>query len=177
MKQINSAQFAVAQGSAIIGIYDVNTYQLVTTLTGHSYGVIYLDVLSNGLLASGSYDNKVKIWNTTTRQVVQGFNPFSESVYRFRQLSDGSLLICGDSNVVLRYNLNIGGTAQEITRWSTMNANYHCADILVSGQNALIGVDQVVKVVNSSNNVYYMSFNGLDDGDQIYSIEKIESIN
>lgn len=177
VKQINSAQIAIGKGNSNIDIYDINTYQYVATLSGHTFGVTCLEMLNNGLLVSGSHDNKVKIWNTTTRLSVKTFDPLSASVLRVRQLADGTLVMCGESHVMARYNLSIGGTNQLKAEWSNLiESEQQCNDLLVSTKNIIMATLSEIKLVNQSNNVYYMSFNELIGTDGIFSLEKIESM-
>jgi len=46
-----------------IRIWDSSTGSLKRTLTSHSSYVNTLAVLQNGALASGSFDNTIKIWD------------------------------------------------------------------------------------------------------------------
>ncbi len=45
--------------------------QLNKTLTGHGKGVRSVSFSNQGLLASGSWDNSVKIWNVTTGESIK----------------------------------------------------------------------------------------------------------
>ena len=48
-------------------LWDMETKQEITTLTGHDNCIISVCFSPNGrLLASGSYDNTIKIWDTVT---------------------------------------------------------------------------------------------------------------
>lgn len=180
VKQINSEQFAIGKDDSKINIYDVYTYQFVRSLTGHTNGVTSLEVLSNGLLASGSYDHSVRIWNTTSGQTVQFFDPLSStSVFRVRQLQDGSVAICGDSTDIARYKLNIGGTPEMTYQWTSLNPELNCQDLLVSGQNLLMAIDNVVNVVNVVNqttNQVYMTLNEFKGSDEINGLDNIKTL-
>ena len=46
-----------------IKIWDLETYECISTLEGHTMEVISLEWLGNKQIASGSYDGKIKIWN------------------------------------------------------------------------------------------------------------------
>lgn len=46
-----------------IRIWDINTKTIIKTLVGHSDGIWCLAILSNGLLASGSFDKTIKVWD------------------------------------------------------------------------------------------------------------------
>jgi WD40 repeat protein len=65
-----------------------------------------LELLSNGYLASGSDDNTVKLWNTTSgTEIGVSMNPFGDSITCLKQITDGSLAISGRASSVYFYDV------------------------------------------------------------------------
>ena len=60
-------------------------------LSGHSKSVFSLTVLPNGLLASGSDDNTIKIWDTDKGICVKTLSGHSKTVYNLTVLPNGLL--------------------------------------------------------------------------------------
>ena len=74
---------------------------LKSTLNGHSYGVLSLCYLDNGLLASGSRDNSIKIWRISTGKLVTTLKGHSDYVSSLSYLDNG-LLASGSSDYSIK---------------------------------------------------------------------------
>jgi WD40 repeat protein len=76
----NSSWLAVAHTDGQIYLFDRQGH-LVRNLTGHEGGTITIDWSPDSLrLASGGYDNLVKIWDATTGQLLQNLNAHNDIV-------------------------------------------------------------------------------------------------
>ena len=62
-------------GSPEIKITDVNTCQIVTSLVGHTDQVLSLGILPKGLLASGSQDKSVLLWDLRSHLPIATLHP------------------------------------------------------------------------------------------------------
>ena len=175
MKQINSNQFACSTAGNYIHIFDITTYTKVKTLSGHSKDVMSMTVLNNGLLASCSLDETVRLWNVSSSTTVTEFSPFPNQIRRLKQLSDGSVVICGNSSSVFKWDLNV---PQEVYFWDNIFSNGECYDMLVYNDIILLASNQAyVKLINSTTNEPYLGFSTARDDDIVYSLELVQSIN
>jgi WD40 repeat protein len=73
---------------------------LVYTLTGQTVVVWTLAALPNGNLASGSWDNTVKIWNTNTGSLVYTLSGHTNWVWTLATLPNGNLASGSADNTV-----------------------------------------------------------------------------
>lgn len=78
-------------------------YQLKQTLTGHS-GSVYLAVFSpdGKTLASGSYDNTVKLWQVQTGALMQTLSGHSQGVPAIAFSPDGKTLASGSRDTTVK---------------------------------------------------------------------------
>lgn len=175
MKQINSNQFACSTAGNYIHIFDMTSYGKVKTLSGHTNDVMSVTMLNNGLLASCSLDETVRIWNVSSSTTVTQFSPFSAQVNKLKQLSDGSVVICGEFASLYKWDLN---TTQQTYVWNEIfNSDGECYDILVYNDIIILATNQAyVKLVNSSSNAIFLGFSTTNDDDLVYSLELVQSI-
>ena len=106
-----------------IKIWDpINDYSLVKTLTGRSGSVFSVIQLSNGMIASGSWDNRIKIWNFINYYfLVNTLTDRSVSAYSVNQSINGTLA-CGSAETTIN---TVSNTQIMITRNNTrMHINY-----------------------------------------------------
>jgi len=71
-------------------------------LTGHTDTVASLVVLPDGLLASGSYDKTIRIWNVNTGITIKKLTGHTGRVYSLVVLPDDSLLTSGSDDKTIR---------------------------------------------------------------------------
>jgi hypothetical protein len=64
---------------------------IIKTLTGHTNYVESLAVLPDGYLASGSWDSKIKIWDTVKGIEIKTLTGLTSSVSSLAVLPDGYL--------------------------------------------------------------------------------------
>ncbi|KGO46196.1 hypothetical protein PEX1_048850 [Penicillium expansum] len=82
------------------------------TLKGHSSRVTCVAFSSDGkLVASGSDDLKVKLWNTTTGAIYRAFESHSQSVTCVAFSVDGKFVVAGsDDQTIIFWNIITGAT-------------------------------------------------------------------
>jgi len=81
--------------------------QLNKTLTGHGKGVRSVSFSNQGLLASGSWDRTVKIWNVTTGECIKTLSGHERGVESVSFNSQG-LLASGSSDNSVKKNMECG---------------------------------------------------------------------
>ena len=86
-----------ASGDATLKLWDVasGTWQAKKTLRGHSGSVFAVAWSINGLLASGSYDKTVKIWNPSADECLKTLHCSSGMVFACEFAPDGKTLASG----------------------------------------------------------------------------------
>ncbi|OCK79913.1 WD40 repeat-like protein, partial [Lepidopterella palustris CBS 459.81] len=86
------------------------------TLEGHSDSVLTVVLSPDGSrLASGSYNNSVRVWNVSTGKVEQTLRGHSDSILSVAFSPDGSRLVSGSSdNTVRVWNVVIGQVEQTL---------------------------------------------------------------
>lgn len=81
-------------------------YQLFTllkSLTGHTNSVYSMAFSSDGhLLASGSFDQTIKLWNVQTRQLLHTLQGHTSNVYGVAFSPDGRLLASGSGDKTIK---------------------------------------------------------------------------
>jgi len=76
-------------------------------LTGHQYEVLKLATLSNGNLASFSYDFTVKIWNPNTGSLLHTLLGHTSWVTSLATLLNGNLASGSEDSTILLSNYGI----------------------------------------------------------------------
>ncbi len=90
----NGTQFATGNDDGTINIWDLQTRQILKTLTGHHLSITGLDWSSQNKLASASFDKTVRVWDVTSGQNEQVFvNP--EKAWSVAWSRDGQTLAFG----------------------------------------------------------------------------------
>ncbi|WP_449416219.1 serine/threonine protein kinase [Phormidium nigroviride] len=86
------------------------TWQCVCTLPGHSSFVNSIAISPDGLiLASGSWDRTIKLWNLETGELTSTLTGHSDRVNSVAISSDGELLVSGSSDETIKlWNLHSG---------------------------------------------------------------------
>ena len=97
--------FLSSADDSLIKMWSSTSYSLIRTFSGHNGNVNILQVLSNGLIASGSSDNSVKVWNQTGSNILS-FSPFSNSILCLKELSPGIIAVAGCHQSVFIYYTN-----------------------------------------------------------------------
>lgn len=87
-----------------IEIRNIETTELIRTLTGHTQRICYhncLKVLDDGDLISGSFDGKIKIWNPYSGSLKLTVNQHSSSVRQLLILPNGKLVSASNTEILI----------------------------------------------------------------------------
>lgn len=118
--------------SGNITVMSQNFSSTLFTLFGHTNGVNCLKILSDGRLASGSYDGTVRIWNLASGTLDMTFDTggivYTDSI----DLLPNGYLISGSGNGIFVWNTATGSLVVNITDPNfgyitcikTINCNY-----------------------------------------------------
>jgi WD40 repeat protein len=80
-----------------------NTYSPLKTLSGHTSCVIALRYIPNGnLLASGSADYTIKMWDVDKGEVIKNFTGHMNDILCFSASSNGTTLISGSADRTIK---------------------------------------------------------------------------
>ncbi|MBS9385956.1 MAG: TonB family protein [Dolichospermum sp. BR01] len=90
---------------------------LLQTLTGHSYSVISVAYSPDGqTLASGSYDNTIKLWDVKTGNLLQTLTGHSDYVNSVAYSPDGQTLASGSFDDTIKlWDVKTGNLLQTLT--------------------------------------------------------------
>jgi WD40 repeat protein len=140
-----------------VGIYQVQTsnpwnklekISLANTLTGHSKRVSSIAMTPDGqLIASGSEDKTIKVWNLRTGQLLRTLTGHSEGIRSVAISPDGKLLASGgDDKTIKLWNLDTGKLLHTLTGHSDIVQSVTISpdgNLIASGSN-----DKTVKLWN-----------------------------
>lgn len=180
IKQLDSQRFITGNRDAQIYAYNIRTFQLLQTLTGHSNQLVSFELLLNGLLMSIS-SSEIIWWNTTSYTQVHIFNANkfdpTSSLSRVRQLdSDGSMLVgFAYYGTLYKYRLYLNGSVEKLVTWQDVNLGWDLFETLVIGSMIVFNSWDHVRLINKSNDVFVYDFSTRVDFDNIKSLEIIQS--
>ncbi len=120
---------------------------LPRTLNGHSSDVNSVAFAPNGqLLASGSDDNTIKLWNLATREEIRTLKGHSNHIYSVAFAPDSKTLASGSEDKTIKLWNLIAGENRTLTghsNWVNSVAFSHDGKILATGS-----VDKTIKLWN-----------------------------
>ena len=91
----DGTRLAVAS-SIGVWLYDTETYQEIALLTGHTSGVNSVAFSPDGsTLATGSYDNTIRLWNPNTGTHLRTLTGHTDWVYSVSFSPDGNTIASG----------------------------------------------------------------------------------
>jgi len=96
----------LATGTNEIGaiiLWDLGTFEKITTLQGHSQTILSLAFSPDGqILASGSEDNTIKLWDVANSRELLTLDAHANDVASVAFSADGSSLASGSSDQTIR---------------------------------------------------------------------------
>ena len=121
--------------------------KLLRTLTGHSQGVFGLAISPNGkLLASGSKDKTIKLWNLQTGQEFRNLTKHSDRIWSVIFSPNGEFLASASEDKTIK--LWNSQTGQETRTLNDLNSVYSLA-ISSDGKILASGSGETIKLWNS----------------------------
>ncbi len=149
---IESKQIVCGTGATSdnLRIYNYSSGDLIRILSGHSLSVLSIEILSEQMMASGGYDQRVIIWDLSSYSIkytLMGGNP---SITCVRRLSS-NLIASGDLNgLIIIWNWLTG--KQIFNLIGHTNAIYSYSLDLYDEQTLISGsLDETVKFWNITN--------------------------
>ncbi len=115
----------------------------IATLEGHTERVSCLAQLWDGTLASGSFDNTIKLWDPKKGNCLRTLQGHTDSVYCLTQLSDGTLASGSGDYTIKLWDPKTGNclrTLEEHTKW------VYCLTQLSDGTLASGSLDKTIKL-------------------------------
>ena len=96
--------------NGIIKLWDVETYELIDTLSGHTDSINSVVFSPDGhILASASKDTTIRLWNMETRKNIKKLTGHKRSVRSVAFSKDGRVLVSGSFDETIRlWNVKTG---------------------------------------------------------------------
>ena len=105
--------------------------QIITSL---SFGFSCILLLKNGYLASGSYDNMIRMWNLESGECVKALNGHFTTVNRLITLDSGEIVSCSYDNTIKIWDANDGRCVKTLVGHSHWVKSIQA----VNGSNTLV---------------------------------------
>ena len=173
MKLLNNGNLAVSFANEV-RILNTADGRLERVLVGQKEWVSCMELLKNGLLAVGSDDRRVKIWNTTTGGLIRVLFGFTSSIINFlKVLDDGSLAISSGNVEISIWNPNTGELLAKLTETDYV----YSMESLNNGRLA-VGSIRKIKIWNIRNGKLVSVFNAYQSNkeDDAYAVMKYAEI-
>ena len=135
-----------------IKIYDISTGNIVNTIDAHNGAVYTLDVFSNGDLASGSFDNYVKVWDATTLALKYS-NGFGNDVNCVKTLVNGNIVM-GLMKNTINLQIWVPGSASSLFLVTAHAGSVIALEVLADGNIVSSSIDNnyLIKIWDQSLN-------------------------
>ncbi|WP_420839055.1 protein kinase domain-containing protein [Argonema antarcticum] len=155
-----SKHFTSSPSKLPISKFPGKLWKCINTLSGHSSWVMAVAISPNKqLLASGSLDDKIKIWNLQSGELLQTLTGHAKAINSLAISPDGKILVsCGDDDTVKIWDLCSGKllhTLNEHNRDVTSVAISSNGQILASGSE-----DRTIKVWKLQNGAQIRTLSG-----------------
>ncbi|NER20366.1 MAG: WD40 repeat domain-containing protein [Symploca sp. SIO1C2] len=137
-----------------------------TTFQGHSELVHSVAISPNGqILASGSVDQTIKLWNLATGKLLYALEGHSSAVLSVAFHPDGKTLASASNLAVGNGNLKLWdvktGTLQQVFDQGLLNFRVSCVTFSPNGQTLATGnIDATIKLWKLSNGKLYRTLKG-----------------
>ena len=134
------------------GIWCINNGSLIRTLQAHSERVLSLELLKNGDLATGSSDNKIKVWDLSTFPLKYTIN-CGNNVNFLLQLPNTNLACAkgGASSDIFIWDLT---TQIHVATLAGHTDQVNALELLPNGDLASASEDFKIKVWDGSSNAF-----------------------
>jgi WD40 repeat protein len=80
----------------------------VKTLEGHTNIVLCIQLVTDTILCSGSWDNTIKVWNLDTNTCIKTLHGHQDRVYCIRVLSRSVIISASHDKTIKVWNINTG---------------------------------------------------------------------
>lgn len=141
-------------------LWNLHTGELIRTFSGNSVAVYCVAINQNGtILASGSYDRKIKLWNLETGQEFRTIQGHSSLIRSLAFSPDGETLASGSQDHTIKlWNLKNG---QEIRTLPRHSSSVYSVAISPDGQTLASGSgDKTIQLWNLKNGYTICSLRG-----------------
>lgn len=125
------------QGDFSISIYSLILNKELYTLKGHSDNINSLLLLSNNLLASGSFDTDIIIWNYQEKQKVSVLRAHTQRIWRLAEFSKGILYSFANDKTMKLWDINTFSCVKSVT----LTGSAYCVE-KVYDTSLVIGLDK-----------------------------------
>ena len=89
--------FAAGGGEKIINLFS-NSLEHIGYFSGHKLSIYCLCTMSKNILASGSGDTTIKIWNIEDRSIISTLSGHTEAISALCNVKEGVLVSGSDNN-------------------------------------------------------------------------------
>ena len=162
--KINNEEIAVASGKEILIINDIKAdeqkgiFDFYPSLKGHTKNILCLALLSENLLASGSEDKTIKIWDISNQKLIK---TISKNYKRIDSLLEyeRNILIAGTYNIIRVINID---TKEELL--TLIGHEKTVCSIIKINENKLASssYDNLIKIWNMDNKACEFTLYGHD---------------
>jgi WD40 repeat protein len=109
LAQISSDLLASSSTDHNVRIWNLTTYSLKFTLSGHTLNVYGLKLVSSDILASGSSDSSIKFWNISNGELIRTLTGHRSFIQWSIDLINSQTLVSGSSDKTIKlWNITTG---------------------------------------------------------------------
>jgi WD40 repeat protein len=141
----NGTRLAIGLQSGLLNIYNTNTGDYITTLSGHSQNVYELAMINDYVLASAGEDRTIRIWDLRTNTIKSNLIGHSDRVYGLKLVSRNILASASKDKTIKLWDIFQKTLIRTLSGHS--NSLYYSIDMLNPGLTLVSGsLDQKIKV-------------------------------
>lgn len=140
-----------------IGVNWKNMRYSLKIFKGHSNGVTCLQIWDDNILATGSYDNTIKIWDLETGEEIRTLTGHTRGI-RSLQMDDHKLLSASLDGTVKVWNWRTGKCIRTLSSHSEGVISVHFQDVVIASGS----IDHSIRVFNFKTGTTF-SLNHHDD--------------